>query len=1297
MHILSHDLSSDTPIADFSYVGQYPSISDGQDPWVAFAAHSDELGDGIYVAKTSDPSAWYKIVGEADDGHLDPNENWHDTDHNEVYGEGEDDSPIQSINLDGRIGISRNEQGDLTVTFFADILGPDGQTHYSMNAVQVAPPGAANEPSSPKTAVDPSRTDEHYLPRRDYWGADPVVIVGDTLPGAGTVQAIDTFDPINDQGQVVFWATTDQGQFIIRANPIGAKFVAESRIEEPEPEDQTVDPVPVIYSTVAGVTASGLASNKTYDGVVDQFYVDDNGKLTLRINNASDPAPHAHSGTLHVAIDIDGSPDRFLEVTGLAGGSFTVSPGMLHTVTFAEMSLKGMLKDYTRDTLFGVQVSITFTNDAGEQLGDKETFDIFRFLAVVDPGGAIDNTPNFIAPFLKTQSGVESTKMLDYYLPTGVETRFVDMEDSNGKGLIDFGGPLQGSSDVNGPATWTFDTPEVQVYTDYVESVRVTVGDDPLTNPLDTDREQIRTLLARQTVAPKITIGLNLADLRGAIDAYFLAYYTFANVPTLRPRPSPQLTSLLETAQGDQQILGALRELIVERVRAIVQDAYAGIPGVEISDGTGTVQVKWDEKRFDYHGLFPKGVTTGNPTLGDTYPVSGGIIETGGFKQLPIPFIDLNLEQVLFNTYTTNQVSLAAKAYAFGEAMREGGNVRIYLDNCLSVDTRGDFGSVLGLTFSHEFGHALGLNESAGPNQYAYPADLMSGYPMPGSFAAAHVAALRFTAGRQGDPDPDLLLALGVYETNWDFSTGPPRTPVDGPGSASPNAVQSAAPNGPSASPVTPDQPAATATPNEPSTATVAPPLTSTVDVMPGQAATLESGPVAATLAATPSKTYDQLTVEYVVNQNPYNYPITLRVYRSQQKEYDRDNPEQVMIVDVQLLPKDSENGKHTITVSMDGDYQFIDDGSGLPALRPDPTHEFVITTLDDDGALNPHDVYNTPQTEFRIWLVAAVAHGFTARGVDAASTILNQGSLLVTNSNFFSTDTVPWVDPMVSALMDNNYDYALPVHWEKLSNKNEPISGGELAALRGYQLALEIAGMLPDKDVTSHLDGFDPEKDIVDVHFIGHSRGTVIISQALMDLNGSNTVFENYNLDNVPRWLKNGFQLMTLLDPHPANNEYSKLDRNKSLDKNALSSLVAFGTTKFQSAGEDDIVVVPSNVWAAEDYYQKTAAKDAPGNENIVNLWGLSVDELEDESYVTIQEHNVTGNGIGHGEVVDDIYRAIVDQGTDENDFPYTLLALGLTPFGARLGTDGTLAGDRRRRRAHQRRRPGDRRRDLE
>ncbi len=563
----------------------------------------------------------------------------------------------------------------------------------------------------------------------------------------------------------------------------------------------------------------------------------------------------------------------------------------------------------------------------------------------------------------------------------------------------------------------------------------------------------------------------------------------------------------------------------------------------------------------------------------------------------------------------------------------------------------------------------VGLNESAGPNQYAYPADLMSGYPMPGSFAAAHVAALRFTAGRQGDPDPDLLLALGVYETNWDFSTGPPRTPVDGPGSASPNAVQSAAPNGPSASPVTPDQPAATATPNEPSTATVAPPLTSTVDVMPGQAATLESGPVAATLAATPSKTYDQLTVEYVVNQNPYNYPITLRVYRSQQKEYDRDNPEQVMIVDVQLLPKDSENGKHTITVSMDGDYQFIDDGSGLPALRPDPTHEFVITTLDDDGALNPHDVYNTPQTEFRIWLVAAVAHGFTARGVDAASTILNQGSLLVTNSNFFSTDTVPWVDPMVSALMDNNYDYALPVHWEKLSNKNEPISGGELAALRGYQLALEIAGMLPDKDVTSHLDGFDPEKDIVDVHFIGHSRGTVIISQALMDLNGSNTVFENYNLDNVPRWLKNGFQLMTLLDPHPANNEYSKLDRNKSLDKNALSSLVAFGTTKFQSEAQDDIVVVPSNVWAAEDYYQKTAAKDAPGNENIVNLWGLSVDELEDESYVTIQEHNVTGNGIGHGEVVDDIYRAIVDQGTDENDFPYTLLALGLTPFGADSG----------------------------
>ena len=57
-------------------------------------------------------------------------------------------------------------------------------------------------------------------------GFATVASEGDTIPGAGTIltgtdqkHSINTYDPLNNYGQVVFWANTDQGQVIIRANP----------------------------------------------------------------------------------------------------------------------------------------------------------------------------------------------------------------------------------------------------------------------------------------------------------------------------------------------------------------------------------------------------------------------------------------------------------------------------------------------------------------------------------------------------------------------------------------------------------------------------------------------------------------------------------------------------------------------------------------------------------------------------------------------------------------------------------------------------------------------------------------------------------------------------------------------------------------------------------------------------------------------------------------------------------------------------------------------------------------------
>ena len=94
LHILSPDFSQDNKLQsqELNYIGLAPAISDGSDPWVAFAAHSTKLGDGIFAAHASNPSQWYKIAGVADDGNLDPNEVWIDKDQNDQISKGEDKS-----------------------------------------------------------------------------------------------------------------------------------------------------------------------------------------------------------------------------------------------------------------------------------------------------------------------------------------------------------------------------------------------------------------------------------------------------------------------------------------------------------------------------------------------------------------------------------------------------------------------------------------------------------------------------------------------------------------------------------------------------------------------------------------------------------------------------------------------------------------------------------------------------------------------------------------------------------------------------------------------------------------------------------------------------------------------------------------------------------------------------------------------------------------------------------------------------------------------------------------------------
>jgi hypothetical protein len=118
-----------------------------------------------------------------------------------------------------------------------------------------------------------------------------------------------------------------------------------------------------------------------------------------------------------------------------------------------------------------------------------------------------------------------------------------------------------------------------------------------------------------------------------------------------------------------------------------------------------------------------------------------------------------------------------------------------------------------------------------------------------------------------------------------------------------------------------------------------------------------------------------------------------------------------------------------------------------------------------------------------------------------------------------------------------------------------------------------------------------------VDLHFIGHSEGAVVNTQAIVQLQTMMTPA-----------LKAGYVQDTLLDPHAANNAIP--GQQYSLGNGAVTgflSWIAKGEIdSFQSRAKDPPVFVPPGVNQAEVFYQHTTAQNShSANSDIYNLWG--------------------------------------------------------------------------------------------
>jgi hypothetical protein len=177
----------------FSALGQSPGISDDGQIVVFYGV--DASGPGIFasVNTASHGRQIVRIASAAANG------------------------PISKFEPDVRVGVNSTEttEGAVTVTYVAyDAHGSKGV--YASRLTFVPPANAPTNFSDPTSFVvsDPI----------------PVLQAGDTVPGLGTVQDVNLYDPINNTGfgQIAIWANTSGGEGIVRASSPGLAAVANS-------------------------------------------------------------------------------------------------------------------------------------------------------------------------------------------------------------------------------------------------------------------------------------------------------------------------------------------------------------------------------------------------------------------------------------------------------------------------------------------------------------------------------------------------------------------------------------------------------------------------------------------------------------------------------------------------------------------------------------------------------------------------------------------------------------------------------------------------------------------------------------------------------------------------------------------------------------------------------------------------------------------------------------------------------------------------------------------------------------
>lgn len=326
------------------------------------------------------------------------------------------------------------------------------------------------------------------------------------------------------------------------------------------------------------------------------------------------------------------------------------------------------------------------------------------------------------------------------------------------------------------------------------------------------------------------------------------------------------------------------------------------------------------------------------------------------------------------------------------------------------------------------------------------------------------------------------------------------------------------------------------------------------------------------------------VTVDYDVN-NVAAGPFALGIYRAPGPTFDpRTEP---VLAFVTVSGANAGTGHHSLTVSV------------LGGIAPQAGFPYVVAEGDPFSLLAESTKANNT-AYFRTYVIGAVVDGYDPTAL---------GSVPPAPS--------AWVQTMVGSLVaQGGYDVAIPFTW----------SSGAWDPTQVYRAASTLYGeILADAQAIA---GLQPN-DVVDIHLIGHSRGTPVVSLVAQALPAAPL-----------SQLDHGYLETTFLDPHPANNAYGL----NAAFTTAGALLLGGPYVAFQAAVHDPAIIIPARVNAAEDYFEDTDPSLLTGLEATVNMHGLPPGalQIQDPSQTAFQAFDltgvdpVTGLGIGHVEVHD-------------------------------------------------------------